>query len=64
MSLKQRVIEMEEECDRIQQCRLDIEQEMRTREQSLEAQLDKNHQLQEDCRTLTEKLSSISKGER
>lgn len=55
--LQQTISELEEECGRLQH-------ELRTVEHTLESRSELNTQLQEDCRSLTEKIGSISKGER
>ena len=55
---------LEEECDRLLVSQSETEQELRTLEHSLEERVDRNRKLQEDCKSLTEQLDSISKGER
>ena len=55
---------MEEECDRLLLSQSETEQELRGMEHTLEERMDRNKKLQEDCKSLTEKMSSISKGER
>ena len=62
--LQQRIAELEEEGSRLLQCHFEAEQELRILEHSLEEQTNQNKLLQEDCLELTDKISSISKGER
>jgi septal ring factor EnvC (AmiA/AmiB activator) len=62
--LQQHVAELDEEGGRLMQCHFEAEQELRVLEHSLEERTNQNKQLQEDCMGLTEKISSISKGER
>ncbi len=62
--LQKRVDALEEECDRLLLTQSETEQERRGMEHTLEERMDRNKKLQEDCKSLTEKMSSISKGER
>ena len=55
---------LEEECDRLLLAQSETEQELRGLEHTLEERVDMNRKLQEDCKSLTENLSAISKGER
>ncbi len=64
MRLQQRMSELDEEGGRLLQCHFEAEQELRSLEQNLDARDNQNKQLQDDCRSLTEKISSISQGER
>ena len=62
--LQTRVDGLEEECDRLLLAQTETEQELRSMEHTLEERVDSNRKLQEDCKTLTENLTAISKGER
>ena len=55
---------LEEECDRLLLSQSETEQELRSVEHTLEERVDMNRKLQEDCKSLTENLTAISKGER
>ena len=64
LRLQQRMVESEEEHSRLLQCHFEAEQELHSLEQNLDKTEDQKRQLQEDCKSLTEKISSISQGER
>lgn len=56
--------ELDDENHRLLHCHLETEQELQAAEHTLDQRTDQNKQLQEDCKSLAEKMSTVSKGER
>lgn len=62
--MQQRMFELEEESDRLLHAQSECDHELKSLQQALEERQEQNKQLQEDCKSMTIKLSSYSKEER
>ena len=62
--LQRRVSELDEESNSLLHRHLETEQELKATEYTLDERTDQNKQLQEDCKSLAEKMSTVSQGER